>query len=154
MQKKEEQEANEETAHKMHANNHSTHSTNALTSLILPNPLIPPTPGVAVALLDKIADPAAHALFAFGVLAENRLSVLHFDGRRVDVEVGYVGIDVGAVDPVVAEAERRHGRASVAKEGLCFGESLGCGSHRGRVAEERVHVFQAHVGGFGVDEPD
>ena len=137
----------------MHAHNHSQTHNNTLL-LILPNPLIPPTPRIPIPLLNKITDPASDALFALGILAENRLSVLHFDGGRVDVEVWHVGVDVGAVDSVVAEAERRDGRAGVAEEGLCFGESLGGGSHGGRVAEERVHVFEAHVGGFGVDEPD
>lgn len=148
----------------MHATNHShttttnhpshstlTHST--LNSIILPNPLIPPTPRIPI-LLHKIANPTPHALFALRIFTKNRLAILYFDGRRVDIEIGHVGVDVGAVDSVVAEAERRHGRARVSKEGLCFREGFGRGSHGGRVAEEGVHVFEAHVGGFGVDEPD
>ena len=150
----------------MHANNHTltlTHNNNNIAqqspsiltqSLILPNSLILSTSSVPIPLLNKIANPATHALFALGILAKDRLAVLHFNSRGVDVEIGHVGVDVGAVNSVVAEAERRHGRARVAEEGLCFGESLGGGRHGGCVAEERVHVFQAHVGGFWIDEPD
>jgi hypothetical protein len=136
----------------MHAHNHSQTQNNTLL-LILPNPLIPPTPRIPI-LLNKIANPASNTLLTLRILTKDRLAVLHFDGRRVDVEVGHVGVDVGAVDSVVAEAERRDRGTGIAEERLGFGEGLGCGSHGGCVAEEGVHVFEADVGGFGVDEPD
>jgi hypothetical protein len=129
-----------------------THSL--IHSLILTQLLVLATSGVTVTLLDQVADPASHALFTLRVFAQNRLAVLNFNGRRVDVEIWHVGVDVGAVDSVVAEAERGYGRTSIAEERLGFCEGFGSRCHCCRVAEERVHVFEADVGSFGVDEPD
>lgn len=127
---------------------HSSHS------LILSDSLVLATSRVTIALFDQVADPASNALFALRVFAQDRLAVLDFDSRGVDVEVWYVGVDVGAVDAIVAEAERGYRRAGVAEERFGFCEGLGGWCHCGRVAEERVHVFEADVGGFGVNEPD
>jgi hypothetical protein len=131
-----------------------SHTHNNIASLILSNFSVLAASGITVTLLDEVADPAPNAFLALRVFAEDRLAVLNFNGRRVDVEVWHIEVDVGAVDSVVAKAERRHRRACVAEQRLGLGESLGCRSHGGGVAEERVHVFQAHVGSFGVNEPN
>lgn len=118
-------------------------------------PLPPPLPFASPPFLTKLLIQPPHALALLILAPQHRFAALHLHVRRVDVEVRHVGVDVRLARGVfLTEAERRHGRAVAGEEGFGLGQSLGRGRHGRRVAEERVHVFQAHVGRFGVNEPD
>ncbi len=116
----------------------------------LPNPLILPTPTSAPILtlrtLHHLADPPTHTL-AFLLATEHRLSILNFNIRRLQRHIRH------RLATFTSKSERAH-RRSVAKERLGFGKGFWGWGDRGGVAEDGVHVFQAHVGGFGVDEVD
>lgn len=107
---------------------------------------------VALGTLDQVRDPASNALgpIVRFWLRELGLAALDRHRRRVDVKAwnGIVGANAAA------DIQRRHWRAVAAEERLRFGQGGGRGHLRRCIAEKTVHIFQANIGGLGVDEPN